>query len=158
MSYDVTLYPAAAGKTPDEIEEFLETYEAPRGPTSPQALAKLRETAGALRNLNPKFDVFGAFEKPGNSIELSVDPKNGFAISVSLFNGEAAVSCPYWYQEADAKRVFEQMWSYVEVICAKLSLVAYDGQTGQIWRSRQDALAGLSVYAEEVTGLHGPDL
>jgi hypothetical protein len=148
MSYDVTFLPKSAGSTVEEIEAFLEDYDGADGPPDKAWMKKARAVAASLVAMNPEFEDFDE----GNNIELLVgDDAKGFAIDVIFSPAEASIIVPYWYDEAD--KLFREMWRYARLIIDKLDMVAYDGQTGRLWKSEQDALAGVDIYLDTVADL-----
>jgi hypothetical protein len=144
MSYDITFLPKTVGTSAEEVEAFLEDYNGAEGPPDKVWMKKARAVAASIVAMNPELEEFDE----GTSIELAAaEDAKGFAIDVSIFPGEVAICVPYWYGE-DAEDLFREMWRYAKLIVEKLDMIAYDGQTGQLWQSEGDALAGIEIYQD----------
>jgi hypothetical protein len=144
MSYDITFLPKTAGRTVEEVETFLEEYDGAEGPPDKAWMKKARAVAASLVAMNPELEEFDE----GTSIELAVaEDAKGFAIDVSIYPGELAISVPYWYAD-EAEDLFHELWRYARLITERLEMVAYDGQTGSLWESQDDAMAGIDAYRD----------
>ena len=55
-------------------------------------------------------------KKKYRHIELNGPTEETNGIQITLFDDEASVTVPFWHQGAAARRVFEEIWSYVEII------------------------------------------
>jgi hypothetical protein len=144
MSYDITFVPKTAGKTVEEIEGFLEDYDGAEVAPDKAWMKKARAVAASLIAMNPELE--GLDE--GTMIELAVaEDAKGFAIDVSMFPGEVTICAPFWYVD-EAEELFSEMWRYARVICDKLEMVAYDSQAAVVWKSEDDALAGVDAYRD----------
>ena len=144
MSYDITFLPKTVGNNAEEVEAFLQDYDGAEGPPDKVWMKKARALATLLVAMNPEFEEFDE----GTTIELATaEDAKGFTIDVSIFPGEVSICVPYWYDE-DAEDLFNELWRYAKLITEKLEMLAYDGQTGGLWTSEEDAQAAADAYKE----------
>ena len=159
MSYDFRLCLPQVGRSREEIA----TADAEdRGITDPVPAKEERKgrVSAALTAHNPALErfVFG-FDKIAEFEKISVDeakkkhrhielngPEGGNGIQVMLFDDDASVTVPYWHHGAAARRVFEEIWSYFEIMEREGGFFTYDPQIERVLDLKKEFEAALSCY------------
>jgi len=136
MSYDLTLFRATPGMSPDDMA-YLDDEQRPL--LDPTATGR---AVAALRAANPHFDVF----ESNDMLELTDlnDDDEGSGIQVSFYTNSASVTVPYWYEGKEAARIFAEIGKYLRIIHAETGLLCFDPQRNKYI----DAAKGFS--AEEI--------
>jgi hypothetical protein len=63
-----------------------------------------------------------------------------------LFDDEASVTVPYWHQGPAARQVFEEIWSYLEIIEREGGFFTYDPQIERVLDLKRDFEAVFICY------------
>ena len=63
-----------------------------------------------------------------------------------LFDDEASVTVPYWHKAGVARQVFEEIWSYLDIIEREGGFFTYDPQIEKVLDLKGDFEASLSCY------------
>jgi len=159
MSYDFRLCLPQTGRSPEEtaigdVEDLGITDPVP------EKEERKRRVAAALRARNPTLEPFAfGFEeiarfekitveeakKKHRHIELNnPEPSNG--IQIMLFDDEASVTVPYCHQGTAARQIFEEIWSYLEIIEREAGFFTYDPQIVRVLCLENDFEASLGYY------------
>lgn len=160
MSYDFRLCLPQAGRSREEIatadmQEFDITDPVPAKEERKQHIsAALMARNPALEPFAFGFDEIAKMEnitvedakKKYRHIELNgPEPSNG--IQIMLFDDEASVTVPYWHEGAAARRVFEEIWSYLRIIEKEGGFFTYDPQIDRVLDLEKDFEASLGCYS-----------
>lgn len=161
MSYDFRLCLPQAGRSPEEIATADEEELGVTDPV-PAKEERKRRISAALIARNPRLEPF-AFgfdeiarlekitveeaKKKYRHIELNGPLEESNGIQITLFDDEASVTVPYWHEGAAARRVFEEIWSYLEIIEREGGFFTYDPQIDRVLDLRRDFEASLGCYA-----------
>lgn len=168
MSYDFRLCLPRPGRSRAEIA----TADADDvGITEPVPVneERKRRVAQALITRNPAFRPFAfGFEEISKLEKITVEEarkkyrhielngaEGGNGIQVMLFDYEAAVTVPYWHQDAKARRVFEEIWNYLEIIQREGGFFAYDPQIERVLDLPVDFEASIASYQQVSRSVHG---
>ena len=159
MSYDFRLCLPRAGRSREEIA-YADAEDL--GGTDP-VLAKeerKKRVADALMAQNSAlkpfvfgFEAIAKFEKitveevkkKHRHIELN-GSEEGNGIQITLFDDEVSVTVPYWHQGSAARRVFEEIWSYLKIIEREGCFFTYDPQIERVLDLERDFEAAVSCY------------
>jgi len=159
MSYDFRLCLPQNGKTLEEVANG-DSDSLEGGEIELAKEERKRQIAHDLLLKNPKLEVFSfEFEKIAEFEKISVDEarkkyrhielndlaKNN-GIQVTLFDDEASLSVPYWHQGEKARRVFEEIWSYLEIIQHRGGFFTYDPQIECVLNLNSDFARVLERY------------
>lgn len=143
MSYDLTFFTPRPGVDVHDIVEVDEDHMA-RGPRDPKTEAKKRKLADALlafdRRLEltqPDFDAIAKLHKMRiddaynrfRDLELT-DGTSG--VQFHLFDDSAGLSIPYWHSGEPARRVIEQVWALIEIVCRETGYEVFDPQLDRV--------------------------
>ena len=159
MSYDFRLCLPRNGRRSEEIATADEESIAISDPVPAKEERKQR-VAGALIAKNPSLQPFCfSFEAIAKSEKISVEeakgkhrhielngPEGSNGIQITLFDDEASVTVPYWHQGEQARRVFEEIWDYLEIIQRNGGYFTYDPQIGRVLDLPADFVASLACY------------
>ncbi|HET6430370.1 MAG TPA: hypothetical protein VFJ30_18290 [Phycisphaerae bacterium] len=172
MSYDLWAFPVPSGRDPLEAAmQLLEDQEREleaRDP-EPQIEAIKRTLADAICSGNPKMTPFALeYERIAEIEKITVEeakrryryieldgPDDGNGIQVTLYDGYATVTVPYWHQGPKAESVFKEIWGYLRLLSEKGAYVCYDPQLERILRLDSDFDAVVKRYVavvQQVTG------
>ncbi len=164
MSYDFRLCLPQEGRSSKEIATADAEGLVIADPV-PAKEERKRRVAAALKVRNPTLEPFAfGFEeiaklektcvaeakKKYRHIELN-GPDGGNGIQIMLFDDEASVSVPYWHQGEKARKVFEEIWGYIEVIQLEGGYFTYDPQIDRILDLKADFIAAIECY-QRVSG------
>ena len=160
MSYDFRLCLPQAGRSREEIATADEEDLGISDPVPAKEERKQRVSA-ALIARNPALEPF-AFgfneiskfqnisvddaKKMYRHIELNGPTEGSNGIQITLFDDEASVTVPFWHHGAAARRVFEEIWSYLEIIEREGGFFTYDPQVERVLDLQKDFEASLSCY------------
>lgn len=161
MSYDFRLCLPQAGRSQEEIATSdIEDLGSITDPVPAKEERKQRISA-ALIARNPKLEPF-AFgfdeiaklenitvedaKKKYRYIELNTPLEESNGIQITLFDDEASVTVPYWYEGAAARRVFEEIWIYLEIIEREGGFFTYDPQIARVLDLEKDFESSLGCY------------
>jgi hypothetical protein len=164
MSYDFRLCLPKDGKSLEEIATTDVEEENITDPVSDKEERK-RRIAAALIGKNPALEPFAfGFEEIAKFEKITIEeakkkhrhvelngPDNGNGIQIMLFDDEASVTVPYWHQGVAARRVFEEMWSYLEIMQREGGFFTYDPQIERVIHLNADFNASLACY-QKVSG------
>ena len=160
MSYDFRLCLPQAGRSREEIATAAEEDLGITDPVPAKEERKQRISA-ALIARNPMlepfafgFDQIAKLEKISvedakkkyRHIELNGPTEGSNGIQITLFDDEASVTVPYWHHGATARRVFEEIWTYLEIIEREGGFFTYDPQVERVLDLRKDFEASLDCY------------
>lgn len=159
MSYDFRLCLPQNGVSREEIatadsEDF--DVSAP----VPLKEERKRRLAAALIAKNPMLEPFAfGFEEIASFEKITVEeaknkhrhielngPEDSNGIQIALFDDEVSLTVPYWHQGPAARRVFEEIWSYLEIIQREGGFFAYDPQIERVVDLETDFEASLACY------------
>lgn len=167
MSYDFRLFKRKAG------EDVLVTARAdsdgfPTTPPDPQKEALKRRVADALIAHNPKLEIF-QFGYDGiarherisveearrkyRHLELNGPSEDAKGIQITLFDDEASVTVPFWYDGDKAVDTFREIWRYFEIINRETRYLIYDPQIDRVFEPStgfDDALACYIGTVQEI--------
>ena len=160
MSYDFRLCLPQAGRSREEIATADEEDLGITDPVPAKEERKQRISA-ALIARNPALEPF-AFgfddisklenisvedaKKKYRHIELNGPTEESNGIQITLFDDEASVTVPFWHEGAAARRVFEEIWSYLEIIEREGGFFTYDPQIDRVLDLGRDLEASLDCY------------
>lgn len=135
----------------DEINPGLPTLEKE---------SRKRSIAEALINLNPQLEIFPfGFRELAEMEGISEDEAkikfrhlelngadDGNGIQITLYDDAADITVPYWHSGEEAKKVFDEIWSYLKVIENESGFVTYDPQLEKILNLSTDFSEVLEIY------------
>jgi hypothetical protein len=140
MSYDFRFFTARPGADPRDDGDD----EPALGKRNTAIEAKKRKLADALRAHHAKLDlaqpdfdaiaklhkmrVDEAYERVRH-LELN-DTASG--IQVLLFDDRASLTIPYWHNGDDARRVLEEAWGMIEIVCRDTGYEVFDAQLDRV--------------------------
>ena len=159
MSYDFRLCLPQAGRSREEIATADEEDLGITDPVPAKEERKQRISA-ALTARNPALEPFTfGFDEIADLEKITVEeakkkyrhiemngPEGSNGIQITLFDDEASVTVPYWHQGAAARQVFEEIWSYLEIIEREGGFFTYDPQIERVLDLQKDFEASLSCY------------
>lgn len=159
MSYDFRLCLPQAGRSREEIAT-ADVEDAGITDPVPAKEERKRCVASALTARNPTLEPFAfGFEEIAKLEKITVEeaqkkyrhielngPDGSNGIQITLFDDEASVTVPYWHQGPAARKVFEEIWSYLEIIEREGGLFTYDPQIELVLDLKKDFEAALSCY------------
>jgi hypothetical protein len=166
MSYDFRLCLPQAGRSREEIATADEEELGVTEPVPAKEERKKRVLV-ALKAINPALEPFAfGFEeiakvdripvedakKKYRHIELNGPEEEANGIQIMLFDDEASVTLPYWHQGAKARRVFEEIWTYLKIIESEGGFFTHDPQIGRVIDLKTDFEACLSHYDRVSSG------
>jgi hypothetical protein len=143
MSYDLQFFTPRPGVDVHDIVEVDEDRDA-RGPRDPKTEARKGKLADALlahdkrlERSKQDFDAIATLHKMRvdeayerfRDIELT-DTASG--VQILLFDDGAGLSIPYWHSGDAARRVLEQAWSMIEIICRETGYEVFDPQLDRV--------------------------
>jgi hypothetical protein len=143
MSYDLTFFTPRPGVDVHDIVEIDEDRTA-RGRRDPKTEAKKRKLADALlahdKRLElskPDFDAIAKLHKMRvdeayerfRDLELN---HTASGIQIQLYDDGAALSIPYWHSGDAARRVLEQAWSAIDIVCRETGYEVFDPQLDRV--------------------------
>jgi hypothetical protein len=169
MSYDFMLFTPRPGVDPQTMFETDEE-EAQRGPRDPKIEAKKKKLAEALiahdarlERFKPDFGKIAKLHKisPAEAydrmrhVELNADKASG--IQITLFDGSAALTIPYWHKRDEAERVLRQAWGYIDILARECGYEVYDPQLGAVIDAGRfdDVLWTYASMTERMDGMIG---
>ena len=160
MSYDFRLCLPQAGRSREEIATAHGEELGITDPVPAKEERKQRISAALIAH-NPTlepfafgFDELSKLEnitvedamKKYRHIELNGPPEESNGIQITLFDDEASVTVPYWHRGVAARRVFEEIWSYLEIIEREGGFFTYDPQIDRVLDLGKDFEASLGCY------------
>jgi hypothetical protein len=159
MSYDFRLCLPQPGRSREEIATADVEDGVITDPVPEREERKKRIEASLLAH-NPALEPFTfEFEKIAEFERISIEeakkkhrhialngPDGGNGIQIMLFDEEASVTVPYWHQGSPARKVFEEIWIYLEIIEHVGGFFTYDPQIERIIDLREDFEASLASY------------
>lgn len=166
MSYDFRLCLPQPGRTREEIAT-ADSDDSEADEPLPANEERNQRVARALIARNPALKPFPDFEaitklrkvtpeearKEDGVVELDGgEHSNG--IQITLFGNEAGLTVPYWHQATQARRVFEEIWSYLEIIQREGGFFVYDPQLGRVLDLSGDFEAALASYQRAMRTVH----
>ena len=159
MSYDFRLCLPQAGRSREEIatadvEEFGISDPVPAKEERKQRIS------AALIAHNPALEPFAfGFDELSKLQKITVEdakkkyrhielngPDGSNGIQITLFDDEASVTVPYWHEGAAARQVFEEIWSYLQIIEREGGFFTYDQQIGRVLDLERDFESSLGCY------------
>lgn len=164
MSYDLYLFKPKAGIDPLETFDELfseESDEINPGLPSPEKESRKRSIADALINLNPQLEIFSfGFRELAEMDGISEDKAkikyrhlelngadDGNGIQITLYDDSAEITVPYWHSGEKAQQVFNEIWSYLQVIENEAGFITYDPQLEMILNLATDLPEAVEIYA-----------
>lgn len=167
MSYDIYLFEVKEGENALKKAESILTSESEElnlGEPDQDKEKRKQMLKFALIEKNPKLQKFDfGFEEIAKIEGISTEeakvrfrhlelngPEDGNGIQIMLYDDLATVTVPYWHEVEEAKKVFEEIWTYLEVIQDKAGYVIYDPQLERILKLSTDFADSLSSYARVV--------
>lgn len=146
MSYDFHFFTPREGvDVRDTIES--EDGQVARGPRDPKIEAKKRKVADALIARDPQLELFKpdfdeiaklhkirvdeAFDRHRH-LELNDAAVKTSGIQITFFDESASLTIPYWHKDADARRILEQSWRYIDIICRETGYEVFDPQLDRV--------------------------
>lgn len=143
MSYDLYVYPLAAGADPLHAGRtaFEGIGDPPPPPDAPERMARL---ASALRQQYPGLAVRSGGEGAKAFVVLE---SAASGIQVWLLATEASVDIAYWHSGPAAVAALREAWGYLDVLMRETSSWIYDPQGDCGVDLRTDFDAVVSRYA-----------
>jgi hypothetical protein len=142
MSYDLTFFTPRPGVDVHDIVEVDE--DRARGRRDPKTESKKKKVADALLAHDKRLELFNvdydevaklykmrideAYERFRN-VELT-DTQSG--VQIELYDDGAALSIPYWHSGDAARRVLEQVWGAIEIVCRETGYEVFDPQLDRV--------------------------
>jgi len=144
MSYDIYLFKPDDGESVEDAFERLFSEDEDGDESEPSAEREVLKArlADALIAANPLLESFQfdyaavakslktteeEARRQWRHIELN-GPEDGNGIQITIEDGKATVTVPYWHEGDDAKRVFEEIWKYLKVFQTEAGYLAFDPQ------------------------------
>lgn len=145
MSYDLTFFTPRPGVDVHDIVEHDEGVS--RGRRNEAVEARKRKLAdmliahearlelakpdfGAIARLH-KMRVDEAYER-FRHLELTDTSAQSTGIQITLWDDGAGLTIPYWHQGDAARRVLEQAWGLIEIICRETNYEVFDPQLDRV--------------------------
>lgn len=160
MSYDLYCYRSKLGKPDeDEADAVIEADTNKWAKKEKDAATKLA-IVKALTEYNPKLEAFD-FEY-GEIAKLTVaiieQEKNKFghieinagedesAIRLTVYDNHVYITVPFGYKKDEARKVFDDMKSYIKIIRQTAGYFIYDPQTGRVFDPAENEFEGIDNY------------
>ena len=142
MSYDLTFFTPRPGVDVHDIVEVDE--DRVRGKRDPKTEAKKKKVSDALLAHDKRLELFRIdYKEVAKLYKMSIDEayerfrdlelndtSNG--IQIQIYDDSAALSIPYWHSGDAARRVLEQAWSAIEIICRETGYEVFDPQLDRV--------------------------
>ena len=164
MSYDFHLRLPIAGRPNEEIATS-DSEEMVASDLNPEKEIRKRRVADALKRHNPQlqpseFD-YQTLAKLDNStvedaqkkhrhIELNGPEEGTNGIQITIFDNEASITVPYWHKGDAARRVFEEIRGYLDVMQTEGGYFTYDPQIEKVLDLQNDLAISMACYATVV--------
>ena len=159
MSYDLRLCLAQSGRSPEEIASSDEADFAISDPI-PELEERKQRVATALLQSNPELTQFNLdFEELARidqitlaeakskyrHIELNT-PEGSGGIQITIYDTEASVTVPYWHRGPTARRIFHEIWNYLQILEREGNYFTYDPQLERVLNLNTDFDSVLKIY------------
>ena len=163
MSYDFNLSEPQEDRSSEQIDD-ADSEELGIPDPEPAKEERKKRVTDRLIAKSTKLAPFSVdFEEIAKSKKITVEeakkkyrdielngPEDGNGIQITLSDDEAFVTVPYWHQGAEAFRVFEEVWSYLEIIELEAGYLTDDPQIGRVLDLRADFDASLACYQQVI--------
>jgi hypothetical protein len=164
MSYDFRLYLPKEGKTHLEIATTEEEAIGITDPV-PEKEARKKRVASSLAAINHSFKPFSfgfkeiaqfdgitieEAKKKYRHIEMN-GPEDGNGIQILLEDDRASITVPYFHKGEIARRIFKEIWRYLEIMQREGGYFIYDPQIMQIIKLEDGFDSSLACY-QKVSG------
>jgi len=157
MSYDLFLYKSDIGK-PD-IMEATKVIEDDNDIWAKKPYNYETKTAieKALTQVDPSlkcFDYHQLAQKQGKTVDevkqtfikFELTSEDGSGIQLDIYDYHVAITVPFIHKADEAKRVFQKLQTYVDIISKTACYFLYDPQTGEVFDPSPKRLDGLVKY------------
>lgn len=160
MSYDLFCYKSKTGRPNEgEADAVIETDNDKRAKRERNTTTKLA-IVKALTQFNPRLEAFDfdygeiakltatTIEEAKNKfdhIELNT-PDGDLAIQMTVYDNHVYINVPYWYKGDQAKKLFQDIKSYIKIIREAAGYFVFDPQIGQVFDPAENGFDGLSKY------------
>ena len=144
MSYDLHFFTPRPGVDVRDIVETDDGESLSRGKRDPATEEKKRKLAAALiahdkrlTLFKPSFDEIAKLHKisPAEAYErfrhLELNDEQ-VGLQITLFDDAGSLTSPYWHQGDAARRVLEQAWGAIGVICRESGYEVFDPQLDRV--------------------------
>ncbi len=168
LSYELKLFRVMPGERP-QISGRNNPTDYDTRPPDPQKEALKQRVVVALATRHPRLKVcqlpleqIAQFEKISidqarskyRHLEIS-DPESGNGLQIVLRDDETAVMIPFWHEGQKARDTFQELWSYLGIICRETGYRIYDPQLERMFDSTTGCDAVLAQYEKIVRHLRG---
>lgn len=142
MSYDLTFFTPRPGVDVHDIVEVDE--DRARGKRDPKTEAKKRKVADALLAHDARLELSTPdFAAIARLHKMRVDEAyerfrdleltdNASGMQILLFDDGAGLTIPYWHSGDAARRVIEQAWGAIEIVCRESGYEVFDPQLDRV--------------------------
>ncbi len=167
MSYDLHFFTPRPGVDVHDIVEVDE--DRARGRRDPKTEAKKRKVAEALLAHDKRLELFKPdFDQVAKLHKMRIDEayerfrdlelnNTQSGIQIQLYDDGAALSIPYWHKGDAARRVLDQAWAAIEIVCRETGYEVFDPQLDRIIdvNAFDDVLATYASATARMEGMVG---
>ncbi|NOT40914.1 MAG: hypothetical protein HOP13_10510 [Alphaproteobacteria bacterium] len=144
MSYDLRFFTPRPGVDVHDIVGNEDGEGPAQGKRNPVAEANKRKLADALIAHDARLELFKPdFAAIANLHKMRVDEAHerfrhlelnatASGIQITLTDDSASLTIPYWHKGDDARRVLEQAWGLIEIVCRETNYEVFDGQLDRV--------------------------
>lgn len=175
MSYDIFCYKSKLGRPDeDEADSVIEADNDKWAKKDKDATTKL-ELIKALIQFNPRLEAFDfdygeiakltatTIEEAKNKfdhVELNT-PDGDLSIQLTVYDNHVYINVPYWYKGEEARKLFQDLKSYIKIIRETAGYFVFDPQSGEVFDPAEIGFNGLDKYlsvSEHIEEMiNGPD-
>jgi hypothetical protein len=160
MSYDIYCYKSKSDKpNQEEADSVIEADNDKWAAKDRDANTKL-SIVKALTNYNPRLEAFDfdygeiakltatTIEEAKNKFDyIELNTREGdIAVQLTVYDNHVYINAPYWYKGDDAKRLFQDIKSYIRIIRETAGYFVFDPQTGNVFDPAENGFDGLENY------------
>jgi hypothetical protein len=160
MSYDIYCYKSKNGKPDeDEADLVIEADNDKWAKKDKDAATKLAIVKnliafdskleaidfkyGDISNLS--VNIIEENEKQFARIEINTSESEP-TIQLSIFDNHILITVPFFYKDNEAKKIFNNITSYIKIISDTAGYFVSDPQTGQVFDPSENEFDGLNKY------------
>jgi hypothetical protein len=160
MSYDIFCYKSKLGRPDEEEADSVLLADTDKWAKKDRDAATKLSIVKTLIEFNPRLESFDfdfgeiakltvtTIEEEKNKfdhIEIN-SPEGDPAIRLMVYDNHVHINVLYWYKGHEARKLFQEIKSYIKLIRQIAGYFVFDPQTGHVFDPAENEFDGLEKY------------